>query len=222
MKIQTIFGLIALVTIIFVVTGHSQGVLNAGDSLSYHFASMDDVGTQSFPSGGLLFSALFSFTVTDENTGGGLQSELTFDLFEGSPSGASFTSGNWLSGGSTQLGITTPAWQDLEGSVTFTVDSGSYLIDSFTFTVYQPTADPTIYNIMQTTVTPVPEPATLSLAALSFFSFGLFSFFRKPPPNTALEPTSTAPSVSTAAPKLERHRSILSLLSGGRGSALDR
>lgn len=44
----------------------------------------------------------------------------------------------------------------------------------------------------------------------------------EPQPNTALEPIATELSVSTAAPKLDRHGFILSLLSGGGGSALDR
>ena len=195
MNIRASFRLAALVTLAFVFVGRSQGVLSAGDSWSYHFTNMDNVGTQSFP-GGVLFPALFSFTITDMNTGGGLGSEMTFELFEGQPGDGSLGSGNWFSGGSTQLGMTTAAWQDLEGSVTFTVDSGAYSIDSFTFTVYSPTADPTIYDIFQTSVTPAPEPTTLSLVILSVLSFGLFRFvFQKPQPNTALEPTATAPTV---------------------------
>jgi hypothetical protein len=176
MSIRTSLRLAALVILAFVFTGRSQGVLNAGDSWSYHFTNMDNVGTQTFPNGGILFPDLFSFTVTDQRTGGGLGSELTFELFEGQPGDGPLGSGNWFSGGSTQLGMTTPAWQDLEGSVTFTVDSGSYSIDNFTFTVYSPTSDPTIYNIFQTTVTPTPEPTTLSLVILSVFSFWLFRF----------------------------------------------
>lgn len=41
-------------------------------------------------------------------------------------------------------------------------------------------------------------------------------------PDTSLEPTATAPSVSTAVPKLERRGSILSLLSGDCGLAFGR
>jgi hypothetical protein len=109
---------------------------------------------------------------------------LTFQLFEGQPSDGLIASGGWLLGGSTQLGITTPAWQDSEGSVSFSITSGSYLIDSFTFTAYRPTADPTIYDIFQTTVSPVPEPTTLSLVILSALSCGLFRFVvQKPRPN---------------------------------------
>lgn len=149
-----------LVLMLVAGTGVVRGqgvVLNAGDTWTYHFTSLDYVNTQPIPGRVLPFGATFSFDYTI-NT---YPPWLVYDLFESVP-----TDGRL--GGSTQpvgqMGILLPtsAWQDLEGSVRLTVTEGSFTINSLTFTVWRPNAsEPSNFDTFQTTV--VPEPTTLAL-----------------------------------------------------------
>jgi hypothetical protein len=162
-----------------------QGILlSSGDVWTYEFTSLDYVSTQS---GSSPFGATFSFTYSMPSQ----PANLSYDCYEGVPPDGLLGSGTQPIGG---MGILLPtsAWQDLEGSVQFTVTEGSFLIDSLTFTVWRPSvSDPSSYDTFSATVTPTPEPSTLGLLASGCVLFWLYA--RKQRPNTALEPTPTAP-----------------------------
>jgi hypothetical protein len=137
---------------------NGQGVLlNAGDTWSYHFTTLDYVSTQSGSTDPV--GATFSFTYS-VNT---YPPNLLYEVFEGVPPNGFLGSGTQPIGG---MGILLPttAWQDLEGSARFTVTDGSFVIESLTFTVWRPSATiPSSYDTFQSTVTLVPEPSTCAI-----------------------------------------------------------
>ena len=154
---------------------HAQGVvLHAGDSWTYQFTSLDYIGLQAgYPD---TFGAQFSFGYSILS----YPPNVNYECFEGLPPDGSLGFGSQPIGGN---GIFLPvnAWQDLEGSVNFTVTSGSFLINSLTFTVWHPDAiNPSMFDVYQTTVTPTPtpEPGTLALLASGCVFFSLLPRIR--------------------------------------------
>ena len=166
MPIRATLTLASLLALSGIPAARSQGVLvGAGSSWSYHFTSLNYVSTQT---GTVSFiHAGFTFSATDQTPSAQPHSALSTVLYEGQPSIGQLYSHDWFVVSSPQwVGFSFPAWEDLEGSVTISVTSGSYSIDSCTFTVYRPnSATPPSYDIFETTVTPVPEPSPISLFA---------------------------------------------------------
>jgi len=202
MNIRTSFRLAVIVTFAFVFAGRSQGViLNAGDTWSYQFSTLDYIGSQ--PSAG---SMPFSFSVTTLSPS---YTTVSYQLFE-QPSDSLIYSGGYIfagnSTGSSGVSFLSPyPWQSLDGSITFSADA-PVSIDSLTIQVIRPgtvVSEPfgdvvTSWDIFQTTVTPTPEPTTLSLLTAAVAAFGLFRFvIRKPQPNKSPEPTAVG-AVSSA------------------------
>ena len=176
MKKCNSFRLAFLLTFTFIFTARPQGVaLNAGDTWSYQFTNLDYVGTETAWS--LLGLEQFIYNATLLSSPFGVNS-LTFALYDGPPTGWLIASGglNFGQTGSRVLDIETPAWQNLEGSFTFTVQSGSYLLNNFSFSVNLPTTTPSTYDIFGRTVTPAPEPSTFSFMTVSVVTFGLLAF----------------------------------------------
>ena len=151
--LKTLFLTVALAGV-----AHGQGILlNAGDTWTYQFTSLDYVSTQ--PGQMAPFGAMFSFSYTIES----YPPNVLYECFEGLPPDGLLGSGTQPIGGN---GIILPsnAWQDFAGSVRFTVTDGSFLIDSLTFTVWRPNAsDPLSFDTYQTSVTPTPEPSPVAL-----------------------------------------------------------
>ena len=150
---------------------NGQGVLlNAGDTWTYHFTTLDYVSTQTGSTDP--FGATFSFTYSI-NT---YPPSLLYEVFESVPTNGFLGSGTQPIGG---MGILLPttAWQDLEGSARFTVTDGSFNIESLTFTVWRPSATmPSSFDTFQTTVTLVPEP---SPCAIWLGGFSLIVLYRR-------------------------------------------
>ena len=149
--------LLRLLLAISSMTGIADGqgvLLNAGDTWTYHFTTLDYVSTQSGSTAP--FGATFSFAYGVN----AYPANLLYEAFEGLAPEGFLGSGTQPIGG---MGILLPtsAWQDLEGSVRFTVTDGSFDIESLTFTVWRPSATtPLSFDTFQTTVTLVPEPST--------------------------------------------------------------
>jgi hypothetical protein len=138
------------------LAGRSQSTLSAGDSYVYEFSTLS-------PAFELPFGApmgTFGFTTTP----GTLQTGdlLQWEMFEDSPSGDPLFTGYYSSNSGQDTYGVSGAWQDLQGSVRFTMLSGSVGLDSFTILVTVPRGldAPMVY---QATVTPVPEPNSIAL-----------------------------------------------------------
>jgi hypothetical protein len=162
-----------LLFLMTIFTGGAAGqgvILSTGDIWTYEFTNLDYVSTQS---GATLFGASFGFTYSNQTQPGQI-ANLTYECFEGVAPDGFLGSGTQPIGG---MGILLPAnaWQDLEGSVRFTVTDGSFLIDSLTFTVWRPNAiDPSSFDTYQATVTPTPEPNPWALLVSGCFLLLLF------------------------------------------------
>jgi hypothetical protein len=139
------------------LAGYSQITLNAGESFVYQFSSLSPVGPLPFgtPIG------TFEFTVSSGTLQAG--DVLQWEMFENSPSGSPLYADTYSIDHQHDLYGVSGAWQDLQGSIRFTMLSGSIGIDSFSMLVTVPRGldDPFVYA---GAVTPVPEPCSLFLA----------------------------------------------------------
>ena len=135
----------------------------------------------------------FSFSVTTLSPS---FTTVSYQLFE-QPSDSLIYSGGYIFAGNFQRSPAESAFCPLirgricDGLITFSAD-GPVSIDSLTIQVIRPgtvVSEPfgdvvTSWDIFQTTVTPTPEPTTLSLLTAAVAAFGLFRFvIRKPQPN---------------------------------------
>lgn len=144
-----------------VFNSQAQGVLtlNAGDSWTYHFTNLDFVETRTRSGsigldGGGLFSVAYS--TTGENP------EYLCELFEGqSPADPLYSFSQPVAG----VFLPLNAWNDLEGSIRFSVLSGSYTLESLIVSVHRPVSLSS-YDVFQGIVMPVPEPTSLTLISM--------------------------------------------------------
>jgi hypothetical protein len=148
---------------------HAQLVLNPGQTWTYSFSSLPFVGnTNAFTTSP---QGIFSFSVN----GSTLQSGdlLSYEMFEGSPSLTPICAGTMTGSSPTTLACTSPvAWQDREGSVRFTMLSGSVTVDTVSLTAIVSGPSLSSFEVYSSTFTPVPEPTGLfvfgSLACVSW------------------------------------------------------
>jgi len=156
---------VCLLFLLWVIPAHSQLLLNAGDSWTYQFNTLPFTGLVS------------SFTT---NTGGSLTivvngssfppgSSMTYSMYENSPSEAPIFSAT-MNGAPpyTVSGSQNGAWQDIQGAIRLTMNSGSARIDTITLQAIVAGPSLSSYNVYSTSFTPVPEPATWTLVALGF------------------------------------------------------
>lgn len=165
---MNILRLLLLMTALAGITRGQGVLLNAGDTWTYHFTTLDYVSTQAGSSAPFGASFIFTHDVA------GYPTNFLYEVFEGVVPDGFLGSGTQTIG---DMGILLPtnAWQDLEGSVRFTVLSGSLTIDSLTFTVFRPSATiPSSFDTFQTTVQLVPEPSAFSLASAFAVTLVLF------------------------------------------------
>ncbi len=142
------------------LSGSSQLVLNPGDTWTYQFSTLPFVGTTNAflanPSG------IFGFTVNSNTFQPG--DALRYDMFENSTAESPIFTGTMSSAPPfTVLTATNDAWQDLQGAIRFTMESGSVTVDSVTLGVIQSGPSLSSYDVYETTFVPVPEPGFLSL-----------------------------------------------------------
>ena len=145
----------------FCPPAQSQLLLNAGDTYIYEFASL---GTPNVVSGfnptGNLFTPVFSAYIRPIDW-------ITIEAFEDNTSETPWCSHSYASpdplldhcGDSVR-------WSDHQGVVRITVLAGSVTLDSMSFYRQEPTGfgNTAIYSM---TVTPVPEPAALSMLGVA-------------------------------------------------------
>ncbi len=170
-----------LVIIIALTVGclgsHAQLTLNTGNTFTYEFSSLPYVTSVFGPAP----EGLFQFSLD----GGTLESGdvLRYEMFEGSlatePSLGPIYSGTV--DGPPAPGawpcIVPGAWQDLQGTVRFTMLQGSVTLNSFELGVLRqggPTGAQWYYQM----VTPIPEPSLVPLVALGFVCLLLPGFRR--------------------------------------------
>ena len=140
------------------LSAHAQLVLNPGESWTYPFSSLPFVGNTNafttFPQG------IFSFTVN----GSTLQSGdlLSYEMFEGSSSLTPICSGTMTGSSPTTLSCSSPgAWQDREGTVRFTMVTGSVTVDTVALTAIVSGPSLSSFDVYSSTFTPVPEATGL-------------------------------------------------------------
>jgi hypothetical protein len=156
-RIGTIIRLLLVLSAIGGIARGQVTLLNAGDSWTYHFTTLDYIGTevrQIRP-----FSAEFMVAgTTNQNPG-----TLFYEAFEGLPPSEALLASQQTISGMECLITKDGAWQDLEGSIRMTVTEGSFILESVRFLVTRPNeAIPKSYDFFETTVV-VPEPSTLTL-----------------------------------------------------------
>ena len=155
----------AALLLVSCLCGRSQITLNQGDVWTYSFNSLPYVGaTNSFlttPQG------LLEFTVQN----GTLQSGdmLRFETFEGTTSEVPICSGTMSFGSPLTVACSAPgAWSDLNGSIRFTMLSGSLGIDKIRLESIVSGPSLSSYEVYSLSFNPVPEPKSAVLLALVF------------------------------------------------------
>jgi hypothetical protein len=138
------------------LAGHSQITLSAGDRYVYEFSTLSPAFE--LPFGAPMGSFGFSITPGTLQTGDLLQ----WEMFENSPSGDPLFTGYYSSDSPQDNYGVYGAWQDLQGSVRFTMLSGSVGLDWLNILATVPRGfDPPM--VYQAIVTPVPEPCSITL-----------------------------------------------------------
>lgn len=181
MKVLVTFFLSLLLAFSFASIGRPQElVLKSGESWNYHFSSLDYVSTED--GAGNSTCAWFSFNAISVTPTNGIpppaHSMLHFSLYDGEPSDGLLDSG-WLLETETEWGgfLLTPVWQDLEGSISFSVDTGAsvWTISNLTFSVNRSNGTtPETHSVFQTTVLAVPEPPGFCIFLASVVLWGKF------------------------------------------------
>jgi hypothetical protein len=158
---------------------HAQLILNPGQAWTYSFNSLPFVGnTNAFTTSP---QGIFSFRVN----GGTLQTGdlLSYEMFEGSPSLTPICSGTMNGSSPATLSCSTPgAWQDREGSVRFTMVSGSVTVDTVALTAIVSGPSLSSFEVYSSTFTPVPEPTGLCVLGTLMCAGGLWRRHRKRKP----------------------------------------
>jgi hypothetical protein len=142
----------------------AQLALNPRDVWTNSFSELPFVGEYKiFP--GDLREGIFSFTIAPGTFQSG--SELYFELFEGEPAGAPRESGTVTTEPSQPVTIHSPfTWQDVAGSVRFTMVTGSCTVASVELGARVPNG-PTYFNVYSTNFTPAPLAPRLQVVRYS-------------------------------------------------------
>ena len=155
-KIAGIFAALAALS----APGHSQLVLNPGESWTYPFSDLPRTGSVSvFTStpGGIL-----DFTVDGSTFQSG--DMLRYEMFENDTSAAPICSGILNSAPSGKITCESNfAWQDVQGAIRLTMLAGSLSVDGVTVKAIVPGVSLSSYDVYSSTFVPTPEPGTLGL-----------------------------------------------------------
>ena len=152
----------------FVPVPVASVLLTAGQSFDFTFESMNFVGASTDESH--LYTAGFVVSLNGFQDG----SEVEMSLYETSTSGVAFRVGQFtFEGGLLGLvGIHNQAWQDMQGSIRFTVISGNIELES----IYSRTViDGNVYEA----TSQIPEPSSFAIIAGLGSLFGAFFYKRK-------------------------------------------
>ncbi len=146
------------------LSASAQLVLHQHDVWTNSFNELPFIGEYKiFPED--LREGIFSFTIAPGTFEGG--SELHFELFEGGPVGAPRESGTVTTEPSQPVIIHSPfTWQDVAGSVRFTMVTGSCTVASVEFRAKVPNG-PTYFNVYSTNFTPAPLAPRLQVLRYS-------------------------------------------------------
>jgi len=146
------------------LSASAQLVLNPHDVWTNSFNELPFIGEYKiFP--GDLREGIFSFTIAPGTFESG--SKLYFEMFEGAPSGAPRESGTVTTEPSQPVTIHSPfTWQDVAGSVRFTMVTGSCTVASVELGARVPNG-PTYFNVYSTNFTPAPLAPRLQVLRYS-------------------------------------------------------
>lgn len=143
-----------------VLSASAQLVLNPHDVWTNSFEELPFVEEYKiFP--GDLREGTFSFTIAPGTFESG--SKLNFEMFEGAPGGAPRESGTVTTEPSQPVTVHSPfTWQDVAGSVRFTMVTGSCTVASVELGARVPNS-PTYFNVYSTNFAPVPQAPRLEV-----------------------------------------------------------
>ena len=151
---------IVLCAVVSVASASAQLALNRSDVWAYSFDELPFVGEYKiFPED--LREAVFSFTIAPGSFEAG--SLLNFEVFEGAPVGAPRASGSVAVEPAQPITVHSSfTWQDVAGSVKFTMVTGSCVVANVELGARVPNS-PTYFNVYSTNFTPVPLAPRLAV-----------------------------------------------------------
>ena len=152
---------IVLCVMASVASSSAQLALNRSDVWVYSFDELPFAGEYKiFP--GDLREAVFSFTIAPGSFESG--SVLNYEVFEGAPAGTPRTSGSVAVEPAQPVTVRSSfTWQDVAGSVKFTMVTGSCVVASMELGARVPNS-PTYFNVYSTNFTPAPLAPRLGVA----------------------------------------------------------
>jgi hypothetical protein len=166
-------------------------VFPAGYTFTYHFNALPLIPEP------IIITAEF-LTVGTGGTAPPLTSTLSWEMFEGLPSGSPVASGTWSGSDIPLAGIPHGTWQDGEGSFRISVVSGSQLISDVSIYLPQfggPSGGYTGYVYEITVIpAPVPEPATVAFITVGLAFLAAWRY-RARTSNQAMQRTADCPYV---------------------------
>ena len=143
---------------------YSQLALTPGQVWEYTFDTLPRIG--SVPVFGNNPGGTLQFTVNSSTFQSG--DMLRYQMFENSTMEAPICSGLMSSAPPYDLSCTSDfSWQDRQGALRFTMLSGSVTIDSIMLKAVVAGPSLSSYDVYSSTFVPVPEPGTMTLAALA-------------------------------------------------------
>jgi PEP-CTERM motif len=163
---------VAAITALLLKTSANADVFPEGYTFTYHFDTLQLVQSFGVLPGNYLFVGIGTPPLT---------STISWEIFDGLPSGAPVAAGTWWGYDATSAGIPVPTWQDAEGSFRISVLSGSQEIDHFSIYVVHEYLGGNIFSVYELTVlpSPVPEPGTSSLILIGLSGVALWALRHK-------------------------------------------
>jgi hypothetical protein len=174
MKTRTVLAIVLLAASL---PARSQGVMNAGDSFTYHFVELPFFQRMTPP----LLTPNGQFVLSFNNATLDSTDSLRMEMFEGTPDGPvisqltldSSTFPSWA-----PLVTSPSAWADHEGSIRVTALSGSFAINEVIVQRNDVVLAGSI-DIYQLRITPVPEPSPVAFAGLGVLGIWMIRWRRK-------------------------------------------
>jgi hypothetical protein len=162
------FLAVAALTVLLMNTSANADVFPEGYTFTYHFDTLPLFQSFGVLPGNYLFVDTGSPFLT---------STISWEIFDGLPSGAPVASGIWSGNDATTAGIPGQTWQDAEGSFRISVLSGSQEIDHFSIYVVHEYLGGNLFSVYELTVlpSPVPEPGTSSLILVGLSGVALWA-----------------------------------------------